>query len=595
MTLGVEEEFLIVDAATGELVARAGELFAGAQTRLGDDVAKELNLCQIEIGTPICHDLAGVRGELTRLRAELTSAAASLGARIAATATHPFGSWRDQRIDPGSDRYRRIADVYQVVARQQVIAGCHVHVGIEDRDLAVEVMNRARPWLPVLVALSANSPFWQGVDTGYASYRLQVWQRWPTSGMPPQLSSAAEFDALVDELVTMEAIEDATFIYWYARPSARYPTIEFRACDVCLDVDATVAVAGVARALAWTCRRNALEDRPDLDVGREVLDAAMWRAARYGLDGTLVSPALRSPIPATQVVQELLEYIEDGLEAHGDRDEVAALVGQIIDVGNGASRQRRAHSRSGSLRDTIRAIVDATVPSNPATGQRSDVVARMDTGGSVHSFVLRVELADEPNSLARVAGALGRLQANIVDIDIQEVDGSVVDQIVVEAPMTATVDTIRRAVVAAGARRVDARPMPDDFDRDIGVRALDAASTLIQTDDAQRVTDVVSDVIPADRATFEPITTLVVADTDKTRLALGMAVVTSHVAPTGDSFTAIVPRMGRGRVVFDALVVTRTTAPFSVTEVARLRALLRFNAARTMAADGMPSLTGPSS
>jgi glutamate---cysteine ligase / carboxylate-amine ligase len=591
MTLGVEEEFLIVDAATGELVARAHELFDSAQARLGDDVAKELNLCQIEIGTPICHDLAGVRRELTRLRSELGAAAASMGARIAATATHPFGSWRDQRIDPGSDRYRRIADVYQVVARQQVIAGCHVHVGINDRDLAVEVMNRARPWLPVLAALSANSPFWQGVDTGYASYRLQVWQRWPTSGMPPQLSSAAEFDALVDELVQMEAIEDATFIYWYARPSARFPTIEFRACDVCLDVDSTVALAGLARALAWTCRRNALEGWPELDVGREVLDAAMWRAARYGLDGTLVSPAMRAPIPAHQVVHELLGYVDDGLDAHGDRDEVATLVGQILDRGNGAARQRSAHARGGNLRETIRAIVDATVVSDPTTEAHGDLIARTSRRAPVHSFALRVELDDEPNSLARIAGALGRLHANIVDIDIHEVDGAVVDQIVVEAPATTTVDTIRRAVVAAGARRVDARSMPDDFDRDIGVRALDAAATLLQPDDDRSVTEVVDDVVPADRATFEPLATLTLAEDDSTRLAVGLPVVTVHVAPTGDTFTAIVPRIRPDLDVFDALVVTRMSAPFSVTEVARLRALLRFNAARAGAVDVAPTLS----
>ena len=144
-------------------------------------------------------------------------------------------------------------DAYQIVARQQVICGCHVHVGIADRDLAVAVMNRVRPWLPALLALSANSPYWQGLDTGFASYRLQVWQRWPTSGMPPELADRQEYDELVDDSTTVDAIEDATFLYWYVRPSARYPTLEFRVCDVCLDVDDAVALAGLVRALAWTC------------------------------------------------------------------------------------------------------------------------------------------------------------------------------------------------------------------------------------------------------------------------------------------------------------------------------------------------------
>ncbi len=340
MTLGVEEEFLIVDQVTGELVGRAGELFAAARSKLGNDVAKELNLCQIEIGTPVCTDLAGVRSSLTRLRAELDDSARSIGTRIAATATHPFGSWRDQRIDPGIERYSRLADVYQVVARQQVIAGCHVHVGVDDPELRVEIMNRARPWLPAMVALSANSPYWQGVDTGYASYRLQIWQRWPTSGMPPRLESAEEFDRLVAELVAMEAIEDETFIYWYVRPSGRYPTVEFRPCDVCLDVDTTVAIAGLVRALAWTCGRDAIEGRPEPTEGREALAAAMWRAARYGLGGSLISPVSHHPIVASEVLQQLLEHVADGLDVHGDRDEVTELVARGVEGGNGADRQR---------------------------------------------------------------------------------------------------------------------------------------------------------------------------------------------------------------------------------------------------------------
>jgi carboxylate-amine ligase len=584
MTLGVEEEFLIVDETTGGLVARAGELIAPAQAMLGSDVAHELNLCQIEIGTPVCHDLASVRSELTRLRSGLDGVASSIGTRIAATATHPFGSWRDQQIDPANERYRRIADVYQVIARQQVIAGCHVHVGIDDRDLAVAVMNRSRPWVPVFAALAANSPYWQGVDTGYASYRLQVWQRWPTSGMPPRLESAEEFDRLVEELVAMEAIEDATFIYWYVRPSVRWPTVEFRMCDVCLDVDTTVAIAGLARALAWTCRRDALESRPEPDMGREALAAAMWRAARYGLDDMLVSPAARAPRPVPDVIDELLEYIKEGLDAHGDRDEVTSLVQRVLDIGNGATRQRAARSAGGNLRETIRSIVVATSAQDPSTND-ADVPAPPHGGGPVTAFAMRVELPDEPNSLARVAAALGRLGANIVDIDVHDVDGAVVDEIVVEAPSTTTVDALRQVAVAAGARRVDAKQLPDVFDHDVVVRAMDAAARLLGADALLALTEVVADVVPIDTAIVAPTTALALSEHDSTRLALGMPVLVTVVAPTGDSFTVIVPRVGLGPDVFDALVVTRAAAPFSVTEIARLRALLRLDVVRLEAAD----------
>jgi carboxylate-amine ligase len=262
-------------------------------------------------------------------------------------------------------------EAYRIVARQQVICGCHVHVGIPDRDLAIETMNRARPWLPVLLALSANSPFWQQSDTGYASYRLQVWQRWPTSGMPPALASAAAYDDLVAQLQSVEAIEDPTFLYWYVRPSGRYPTLEFRACDVCLDVEDAVTVAGLVRALAWTSMREAVDGRPSTCPPIEVLDAAMWRAARYGVDATLVSPTRLATRPAVEVVAELLAHVADGLDEHGDRDDVAGGVEAILRRGNGAARQRATLQLRGDRRDVITdalAVTAATTVETRAAG-----------------------------------------------------------------------------------------------------------------------------------------------------------------------------------------------------------------------------------
>lgn len=362
LTLGVEEEFFVVDAATGALVPRSHAVLPYARRTLGEAVASELNLCQVEVGTAVCKTLEEVRLELTRLRRELSAAAGEVGCGVAAVGTHPSGRWQDQQVDVGFDRYVRMEDVYQVVARQQVICGCHVHVGFPDRELAIATMNRARPWLPVLLALTANSPFWQAADSGYASYRLQVWQRWPTSGMPPRLASAADFDQLVEDLKSVEAIEDATFIYWYARPSVRYPTLEFRACDVCPTVDDAVAVAGLTRALAWTCANEAVDARPDQDCRREVLEAAMWRAARYGLQGTLASPSTTVPRVAADVVAELLNYLRAGLEAHGDWHEVSALVAEIMCRGNGASRQRVAFARRKDPSDVMAWTRFATVP-----------------------------------------------------------------------------------------------------------------------------------------------------------------------------------------------------------------------------------------
>jgi carboxylate-amine ligase len=367
--LGVEEEFLVVDRVSGDLIPGADRLLPHAKEVLGDAVAPELNLCQIEVGTPVCTTLDEVRTALVRLRRGLGIAAARVDAGVVAVGTHPFGRWQDQRVDVANDRYRRMEDAYRIVARQQVICGCHVHVGIPDADLAVATMNRARPWLSVLLALSANSPFWQGIDTGYASYRLQVWQRWPTSGMPPRLGSSADFHQLVDELQAIDAIEDPTFLYWYLRPSIRYPTLEFRACDVCLAVDDTVALAGLVRALAWTCGLEALAGAPEHSPGNEVMEASMWRAARYGLSERLVSPSAMATRPASVVVGELLAYVRRGLEHHGDWDEVSNLVAATLASGDGASRQRAAFDRHQDPHDVINYALDATL------GSVSDLVA----------------------------------------------------------------------------------------------------------------------------------------------------------------------------------------------------------------------------
>jgi carboxylate-amine ligase len=353
LTLGVEEEFLVVDLASGLVVPRRDAVLEAAGRRLGDRVTAELNLCQIEVGTEVCTSLDQLRASLAELRTGLVEAAGELALGVLASGTPAAGLWEDQRVDRTVPRFSRMEDQYQVVCREQIICGAHVHVGIDDRDLAVETMNRVRPWLPSLLALSANSPFWQGADTGYASYRVQVWQRWPTSGMPPHLRSWAEYEALVAELVGMEAIEDASFLYWYARPSMRWPTIELRACDVCLTVDDAVTIAGLGRALVWTCARDALLDQPTPAPRREVLDAAMWRAARYGLEATLVHPGARDVRPAGQVVADLLAFCDEGLAHHGDLVTVSDGVATILRDGNGARRQRLAFSHRGDPADVV--------------------------------------------------------------------------------------------------------------------------------------------------------------------------------------------------------------------------------------------------
>jgi carboxylate-amine ligase len=353
MTLGVEEEFFVVDPSSGALAESAQPLIDAAAPELDGSVCPELNRCQLEIQTEVCTTVSDVEQQLRRLRADLTRLGTPLGLAIAATATHPSSSWADQEVNRDKEHYARLEDEFQIVARQQVICGCHVHVGIDDPDLAIATMDRARPWLPVLLALSANSPFWNGRDTGFASYRTEVWARWPTAGVPPLLGGRARFDDLVAELAAIGAIDEPASLYWYLRPSMRFPTIEFRICDVLLRVEDAAAIAAMIRAVAWTARREALAGTPVPAASTEALDAAIWRAGRYGLDERLVHPLERRLAPAREVVSTLLGHARDGLAAHDDVDRVVAAVERILRDGPGSAVQRRAFNRRRSMDDVL--------------------------------------------------------------------------------------------------------------------------------------------------------------------------------------------------------------------------------------------------
>ncbi len=358
-TIGVEEEYQIVDRQTRELHSRAAHILLGARAAVGDQVTPELYLSQIEIGTPVCGTLAEVRAQLSRLRREVIAAAEREGNWIGAAATHPFSHWADQQLTPKA-RYIGISQDYQQLAREHLIFGCHVHVGINDHEAVIQVMNRARPWLAVLLALAANSPFWLGADTGYGSFRTEIWRRWPMAGTPHAFRSRAEYDALVGALVATGSIEDGTKIYWDVRPSARFETLEFRAADVCLTVDEAVMTAGLARALARACHAQAVSDEPITHARPELLRAAKWRAARYGLDADLIDVEAGEARPARHVVETLLAFLRPTLEEHDEWDEVSALVRETLERGNGATRQRETYTRTGSLQEVVDFIVVET-------------------------------------------------------------------------------------------------------------------------------------------------------------------------------------------------------------------------------------------
>jgi glutamate---cysteine ligase / carboxylate-amine ligase len=337
----------------------AGRVLPAARPELGDRVQPELYRSQVEMNTPVCATLGEVRDAVRRGRRALAEAAEGEGLRLAAAGTHPFSHWGDQTVTEKT-RYRNLAQDYRQVFREQVVFGCHVHVGIQDREAAIRTMNRVRPWLPVLLALSANSPYWLGADTGYASYRTEVWNRWPMAGMPQAFASRAEYDRLVETLMATGSVREPTKLYWDVRPSARQETLEFRVADVCMGVDEAVMVTGLARALALVCHDAAARGEPDPPPRPELLRAAKWRAARHGLDADLVDAAAGRARPAAEMVRLFLDRVRPGLEAGGDLEEVTELVEATVARGTGAARQRAVFQRTGSLEAVVDLVVEAT-------------------------------------------------------------------------------------------------------------------------------------------------------------------------------------------------------------------------------------------
>ncbi len=352
-TLGVEEEYQIIDPETRALKGLSKSLIDSNQkSDTSQEVVHELYCCQVEIATPVCETLDDVRRALQKARGAVISAADENGVAIAAAGTHPFSDWRDQVVTP-KDRYYALQDDLQQVIRELIIFGCHVHVGIEDREMAVQVVNRARNWLPTLLALTANSPFWQGKDTGYDSYRMEMWCRLPTAGPPPVFKNYADYQAFIQTLIDTGITNDPTKVYWDIRLSERYPTVEFRMADVCASIDEAVMLAGLIRALAHTCYQDARFNQPFPAIRAELLKAAMWQSARYGLQGELIDFVTTEPIPAKALVESLLDYIRPTLEHYGDWEMVHKQVSQILSIGNSAQRQRQIYQVSNSYEAVV--------------------------------------------------------------------------------------------------------------------------------------------------------------------------------------------------------------------------------------------------
>jgi carboxylate-amine ligase len=356
-TVGVEEEFLLVDPVTGRARAVATSILRSAADTT--DLCAELQREQLETGTEVCRDLTDLAAEIRRTRAAAQAAAEATGVGVVPLATYPLD------VEPTTspnERARRMVDRFGLIGREQLTCGCHVHVGVADDEEAVAALDRIRPWLAPLLALSTNSPFWDGTDTGYAGYRAQVWPRWPSAGPYGPFGSAAGYRALTDTMLGTGTLLDPGMLYFDARVSAHHPTVEIRVADVCREPDDAVLVAALARALVETAVREWRAGIGPDPVRTEVLRLASWRAARSGVAADLVDPLTWRPAPARTVLDRFLAHVREALDDAGDLGLVPDLLDAVLRRGTGAERQRAVFRASGG---DLRAVVLDALPAGP--------------------------------------------------------------------------------------------------------------------------------------------------------------------------------------------------------------------------------------
>ncbi|MEU6476749.1 glutamate--cysteine ligase [Streptomyces sp. NPDC047017] len=358
-TVGVEEELLLVDPETGEPRALSAAVLARAEADDADqDVfEKELYGQMLEFATHPQTEMAALGAEIVRCRKEAARHAGEIGCAVAALAASPLP------VSPTismNRRYQWLADQYAIATRDQLVCGMHVHVAVESDEEGVAVLDRIRPWLPVLLALSGNSPFWQGEDSRYDSYRSRVWGRWPSAGPTELFGSAEGYHRRVADMVATGVILDEKMAYFDVRLSERYPTVEIRVADVCLHADTARLLASLARALVETAAREWRAGTAPVDHSVSLLRLAAWQAARAGLSRELLHPLTMRRMPAESVLRALLDHVTDALSDSGDLDRARADLGTLLTRGNGARAQRELLKRTGSLREVVTECVRLT-------------------------------------------------------------------------------------------------------------------------------------------------------------------------------------------------------------------------------------------
>lgn len=358
-TLGIEEEYQVIDPETLELCSHEQKIVTEAEKHLDDQVKAEMHQAVVEVGTKVCRDIKEAHSELSNLRKTIVSIADDLGYAIGASATHPFSEWQKQLITP-NPRYEAIVNELQDTARSNLIFGLHVHVGIEDKGLALQIANSMRYFLPHLYALSCNSPFWEGRNTGFKSFRSKVFDKFPRTGIPDIFQTYTQYENYINLLVKTGCIDNAKKIWWDIRVHPVFPTIEVRICDIPMTLAETISITALIQALVLKIYRLRERNLNFIIYHRSLINENKWRAGRYGLDGKLIDFGKEEEVDTRVLIEEMLEFVNDVVDDLGSREEIDHIR-TMMRNGTGADRQLAIYHETNDLKKVVQYIIDQTV------------------------------------------------------------------------------------------------------------------------------------------------------------------------------------------------------------------------------------------
>jgi carboxylate-amine ligase len=359
LSIGIEEEYQTIDPETRDLRSHIQmEILPKAKLKVAERVKPEMHQAVVEVGSKVCRDIKEAREDMLALRREMISLASENGLLLGAASTHPFADWKVQEIYP-DERYKQVVEDMQLVARANLVFGLHVHVGIEDRNTAIHIMNSMRYFLPHILALSTNSPFWLGMETGFKSYRSKVFERFPRTGIPDVFSNWADYETFINLLIRTNCIDNGKKVWWDIRPHPFFETLEVRVCDIPMRLDETLAIAALIQATAAMLWKLHASNKSYRIYGRALISENKFRASRYGLDGKLIDFGKEEEVPEKKLMHEYLHMIDDVVDELGSRDEID-YIHEMLKMGSGADRQLRVFRETGDLKKVVDYIVEET-------------------------------------------------------------------------------------------------------------------------------------------------------------------------------------------------------------------------------------------